>query len=362
MSQNSPLSFTKRQRIIKTVPQTDALSPYLDHLRALAFVRSVRMYGPPKDRTSGDYELEIRGAGARARMLVELKTSHVSPRAVEAWARTAARQDHPLLLFAPAISPQLGDRLEHLGVSFVDRAGNCYLNLGGKHVARIQGRRTTVRAASEKALRAPAYRALFALLADPPLISATVRVLAEAAGVSRQAAHDIRPRLEALGFAYSANKRFGWTPRVQSKALELFLSGYVTTLRPQLMIGRYRTQISVPQQLEEHIERALTPDDEIRWGGAAAAMRLSRYYRGDRTVVHADKLGKDFLKRIKAIPDRNGPLELLHFPGPLGQRGATQDTAHPLLVYAELIVEGHDRATEAAQLLREQWLPAEAPA
>jgi hypothetical protein len=97
------------------------------------------------------------------------------------------------------------------GVNLLDRAGNCYVKLSGKYVARIQGKRAERRAASGKSLRAPAYRALFALLADPPLISATVRALAEAAGVSRQAAHDIRPRLQALGCAYTTSDgRFGW--------------------------------------------------------------------------------------------------------------------------------------------------------
>lgn len=88
-------------------------------------------------------------------------------------------------------------------------------------------------------------------------------------------------------------------------------------------------------------------------------MRLSRYYRGEQTILHMDQLGKDFLKRIKALPDRNGPLQLVRFPGPLGARGAREGTAHPLLIYAELMLEGHERAVEAAQLLREKWLPLE---
>ncbi len=335
------------------------LKPYIDHLRALPFVRGVRVLSAVRGgRRLADYELVVRTAAGETHMHVELKTSHVSPEVIERWAGTVGKaRDH--LLFAPAISQQLGDRLEEGGLGFVDRAGNCYVNLAGHHVARIQGKRGERRAPAEKALRAPAYRALFALLADPKLAGAPVRALAEAAGVSRQAAFDIRPRLEALRFLYANEQRFGWVQRNAPKAIDLFIAGYATTLRPQLMLGRYRTPASNPDELEVSIGKVLRKTDGALWGGGAAAMRLTRHYRGARTILHIEQLSPEFLKRLKAIPDRNGPLEIVRFPGPTATRGATDDTVHPLLVYAELILEGEERARETAQEILERWFPPE---
>jgi hypothetical protein len=335
------------------------LKPYLDHLLALPFIRGARIVREaPAGRSHADYELALKTQGAERRFLAEVTTSHVTRELIERWASTAApRENH--ILFAPAIGQELGDRLEHLGLGFVDRAGNCYLNLSDRHVARIQGKRAERRPPAEKGLRAPAYRALFALLADPTLTAAPVRTLAQAAGISRQAADDIRHRLEALGILFAAKRRFGWVKGRATKTIDLFITGYVTTLRPQLLLGRYRTPASKPDVLEQSITTALTTGDGVLWGGGAAAMRLNRYYRGSHTILHSEKAPTDFLKRIKAIPDRNGSLELLGFPGPLALRGATDDTAHPLLVYAELMLENHDRAREAAQDILERWLPEE---
>ena len=88
-------------------------------------------------------------------------------------------------------------------------------------------------------------------------------------------------------------------------------------------------------------------------------MRLTAHYHGPQTVLHVDALPADLLKVLKAIPDRNGPLEVLGLPGPLALRGMSEDTIHPLLVYAELLREQNDRAREAAYEILERWLKAE---
>jgi len=339
-------------------PPTE-LEPYLAHLRALPFVRGVRLSARvPANDIHADYELAIRTAEGEHRTLVELKKSHVTRQLVDRLAKpTKGRQQR--LLFAPAIGRELGDLLEQRKLGFVDRAGNCYLSFSDRLVARIQGKRAARRAPAEKAMRAPAYRALFALLADPKLVDVSVRALAEAAGVSRQAAVDIRHRLQALGILYAKGEHFGWVPRNASKALDLFIVGYATTLRPQLALGRFRTSAANPTALEQDVTKALKERSAARWGGGAACMRMTKYYRGERTILHVDELPRTLLTTLRAVPDRNGPLEFVGFPGPLGKQGVAVDLAHPLLVYAELLMEGEERAREAAAEILERWLSTE---
>jgi hypothetical protein len=338
----------------------DDLAPYLQHIRALPFVRSVRLNrgrNTPSKRT-GDYRLTIRTDQSSHDFQVELKKSHVSPAIVHRLI-DYTRGPKKWLLLAPAVSKPLGDTLEESGLNFVDRAGNCYFDLAGKHVARVQGRRAQASVSAEKALRAPAYRALFALIAEPKLAASSVRALAEAAGVSRQAALDMRHRLVGLDILFAGGSSFAWTPRGGAKALDLFISGYATTLRPHLLHGRYRTRAENPDQVEHDIEIGLRPWDGALWGGGVAAMRMTGYYRGERTVLHVADKRIDLLKRINAVADSQGPLHLVSFPGPLGRSGTTPEIAHPLLVYAELMIEGGERAHEAAQQIQERWLPFE---
>jgi hypothetical protein len=47
---------------------------------------------------------------------------------------------------------------------------------------------------------------------------------------------------------------------------------------------------------------------------------------------------------------------MLGVPGPLGLEGPAPHVAHPLLVYTELLVEGDERAREAAEEIHSRYL------
>jgi hypothetical protein len=198
---------------------------------------------------------------------------------------------------------------------------------------------------------------LFALLAEPERVANSVRALGDAAGVSRQAALDIRHRLARLGVLIQTRSGFRWVAGRYKEAIDMFVTGYLTTLRPELVLGRFRTRDSEPPALEARLVSEISLQD-LRWGGAAAAHRMTGHYRGGHTVVHVMELPGN-MRKLQAIPDRAGTLELVMPPGPLGMRGVIEDTAHPLLVYAELLAEGNERAREAAQEVAERWLSAE---
>src|SRR6202034_252692 len=92
-------------------------------------------------------------------------------------------------------------------------------------------------------LRAPAYRVLFALLADTSFAAAASRVLAErAGGVSAQTAIDLRERLRARRILVLRGKHLDWTPWGRKEALDMFVAGFATTLQPSLALGRFRPQ------------------------------------------------------------------------------------------------------------------------
>jgi len=334
------------------------LAPYLERLDALPFVRGARVTAT--EPAGGlDYELELRTPDGKRNIYVELKKSHLSRATVQqvlALRERARPKKETVLLLAPAIGQELGDLLEREQISFIDLAGNCYLDLGGRYVARIQGRSRPAADVSGKGLRAPAYRALFALLAQPTLAAEAVRTLAEAAGVSRQAAFDLRKRLLHLGVLLETERTIRWVPGKQKDALDLFVTGYFTTLRPRLTLGRFRGADSFAEAIEQRVSDLIRANDTLRWGGGGAAERLTGHYRGSTTILHAEALPKDLGRTLRVVPDRMGPIHVVAYPGPLGRRGETAETAHPLLVYAELLFEQNERAREAAAEIAERWL------
>jgi hypothetical protein len=159
----------------------------------------------------------------------------------------------------------------------------------------------------------------------------------------------MRERLVELGFAARVPQGVRWIEHRRRDALELWLAGYATTLRPRLFLGAYQTPDVDPGALEARLERASIA---FRYGGTAAAFRLDPYYRGVRTVIHTPRFGPEEQRTLRAVPRRDGPLLALRTFGTLAERGAAPNTVHPLLVYAELLADPDPRAREAAERIR----------
>ena len=337
------------------------LTGYLDLLKGIPFVRSVSI--DKKQHKKGDLIidalLKVRTPTGSEQLYCEVKSSNMSHE-LAMQVVGFARHIHPLLVVAPIIGAGIGDFLVENKINFVDLRGNCYLNLGDRYVARIQGQRGEQHPTA-RALRTPSYQVLFTILAEPSLLSAPVRALASASGVSRQAVVTLQERLSELGHVIKGPRGYVWAATGMRRALDLWLAGYATSVRPSLLVGSYRTQDIDPAALEARIAPILDKCAEWRWGGGAAAYRMTGYFRGKKTIVHVAEAPVDLPKKLRAVPDRLGPLSVLRSPGRSGFKGTTVDTAHPLLVYTELLTDGSERAREAAQLLAERHSIGTAP-
>lgn len=360
---------------MRTLRPTD-LDLYIDRLKNIPFVEATRLLAT----TAGagelpwDAELNLRIAGRWRRFFVEHKaTARLNYALVDALLGRLARHGKPpWILFTPYVTPPMAVHLQENGVNYVDAAGNCHLIIDRKHVAIIDGRRPNHRPEEIRMVGPRGYQVLFALLARPELLQATVRELAATAGVGKTIAALALRRLEQEGL--TAKTRTTTVLVKPTALLDRWLAGYTDILRPKLLVGYFRPFERDPADLEKRIagffggrpyagaeEAGAHPKPEGRdlrwvWGGAAAAYRLTGHYRGERTVVHVDRAPHDLARRLRILPDRTGPLHLLRAPGPLAFAGAAPGTAHPLLVYGELIVEGNDRARETAVEIRERFL------
>jgi hypothetical protein len=353
------------------------LAPYLDQLRLLPFVRRAGVTRSPGASTAS---IHIEAPSSRQSFTVAYVSSHLQKSDVELWVGRAREypNDAPVLLLAPHVGGPLGSRLREAGIRYIDASGNAFLTLDGadgpQHVALVEGRVPLRAAPMERAWRAPSYQVLFTLLATPSLIGAPVREVATQAEVSTTPVLQVRQKLMQLGFVGDTGRGLVWTPNGRERGREFWLRGYQATLRPALLIHRFRPR--APErvsELEEEIGRRLDGHFSWRWGGAAAAFRLDHYYRGETTVLHVhapNTSGPQLGALLRMLPDPSGPVIVLRRPGLhafdpgsaklsfpalagdeaiVGQVVTSQPhTVHPLLVWAELLEEGHDRASQAA--------------
>lgn len=336
--------------------QDEFIDQCLGNLRALKFVKSAEVVARLKDdEPSLDARLALETAEAKHVLPCEIHRTHLGRENAQLLIHIANR--HPgLMIFAPTIGRELGDLFEKAGVNFVDIVGNCNVNLGNRYFARIQGRTANEIARKDRGLRAPAYRVLFALLVRPELLNGSSRAIAAEADVSPQTANELRQWLAKQSLILAGRGRRRWAPGRQKDALSLWLAGYTTTLAPSLIIGRYRAIERDASEFEQRIEPLLDATCEWRYGGAAAAMRLTNYYRGDRTVLYVRDAPPDLWSRLRLVRDASGPISLLHIPGRPAFDSPDPRCVHPLLAYADLLAEGHDRAREAAGELYTRFL------
>ena len=287
---------------------------------------------------------------------IEAKRTHLTRTIVEGvLARAArARPKRPWILFAPHVGRPLARYLDEQGANFVDLAGNCRLQIGLRHIAKIEGRPPERRPQQGRGIGAPGMQILFALLVQPDLLNAPVRVLGKTAGVAPATAAARIAHLRRAGLIHETEGKRRLT--VPHRLLDLWINGYETLVRPKLLIGRYRAQEKDPEALERRIEQAL--DTKMTWafGGGAAAHRLTGYYRGEDTVVHVHAPGFDPAKALRALRAEDGPLTVLGAPGPLAFEGVKPRTVAPLLVYTELLFAGDKRARDAAGEIRRKYL------
>jgi hypothetical protein len=355
---------------------------FVARLREVPFVRKVRLAGQDKSAT-----LTVESLQASQVFTYAVTRSNLTKSEADVWAgRVRTKQlKQPFLLMTPYVSEPMGARLREAGIQYVDAVGNASLSIEGangpQHVALIQGHVPPRALAAERAWRAASHQVLFTLLVRPSLLRSPVREVATRAEVSTSPVLQVRDKLVQMGMAVEAGRQLRWTPGGIENARAFWLRGYQTTLRPQLMIQRFRARpgMGVPD-IEAEIEARLERELSWRWGGAAAAWRLDSYYRGDVTVVHvhAPQLSAHELgARLRMLPDPKGPIVFMQRPGAVAfDRGAARvvlpaleeqpkpaivhtlqpATVHPLLAWAELLEEGHDRAAEAAAELAAHFL------
>ncbi len=334
------------------MPKPTAAEPYLEQLRELPFVRRARATALARN-AAGDARIRLDLIdGSRENLAVAIQTSHL--RRGQATHIQTQMGDERWLLAAPHVGTPLAAELEERGIQFIDRQGNCFIQIGDRFCARVQGRPAPKAAPRAKELRAAGYQVMFALLVDPELVKAPQRAIAEMAGTSRQPVIDLLARWEAERVLVRSGRRYAWVEPPGAQLLDRWIAGYLASLRGKLEVGRFRVSARGPEEVEALLEEHAPG---VRYGGTAGGYRLSGHYRGPNTMAHLGPASAPLRRQLRAVPDPEGELIWMRHVGEASAQSPQPDTVNPLLVYAELVDDPDPRAGELAAMVREEWLP-----
>jgi hypothetical protein len=352
------------------------LRPYLERLHEVPFVVSAVL--APAGRTTSESDAGLSMRTTPDRRVFHLHVVHQRSRRLNEvllgsiLARPRTLPATAWILFAPHVTSAMATRLAQHGMNFVDLAGNCRLVLEPSHMAIIEGRRGARADEDARTVGPVGYWVMFTLLADASARALSVRDLARRSGVGKSATAIALVRLEQSNLI--ARARGGISILKPRAFFERWLIGHLEFARPHSVLGRFQSAETDPSRLEELIETELSANRPLprvaesappfagergfrfAWGGARAAWRLVRHHRGEQAILYVNQLPPDFAVRLRLLPSRTGNLSILAVENEDCFRGEQPQTAHSLLVYADLLALGDDRAAEAAEILRARYL------
>jgi hypothetical protein len=340
----------------------DPLTPYLQIMNqwGTAAAKGARVQ-PPNHKGKVDITLRYKTPAGRIEYAAEVRTHfrHEDPYGIIRRLHGLTAGDQRALLLAPMTTERQREALRKGGVDYVDLAGNAHLERRG-FLVHVEGKRarSVAKPPADKIFRRGGLQVVYVLLVTPDAVRWPYRPLAQAAGVALRTANYVMEGLRAEGFVGGQRNLRQLVRREDLVAR--WVDAYRTELRPKLLMGIYRTRPRPRARLLKEIG-AYFRDQRLPWAltGAEAAFRLTHHYRDEHVVIFAPRELTDFEETVGCMPDPNGDLHLLrHFCEKVQEpkKGPGLPLAHPLLVYAELLADGTERAIETGQVLRDQLL------
>jgi hypothetical protein len=295
-----------------------------------------------KNQEPLDGVLDIAYEDKRYRFTVEIKRelrTHQLPKIEDYY------QHHKdFLLVANHIFPKIKAELRERGIPYLEANGNMYLKKKGLYLF-IDGQKplNIKKNKGNRAFTKTGLKVLFYLLRHKAAINLPQRELAAEVNVALGNIPQVIEGLKETGYLIPVNnKTYAWENR--KALLERWIAEYATELRPKLLKDTFA--------LKGNWENMEFDNNKTVWGGEPAADILTHYLRPEKFVIYTQETRLDLIKKYKLMPDKNGEIEVLDmFWNPTEAK-----TAPPLLVYAELMLEGGKRNKETAEKIYNEYI------
>lgn len=306
---------------------------------------------PPRDRHIGDGEVELVLVETRQRLAVEIK-GEVKPYQLPNIIKQAAGK--PFLLVAQKLYGATKAALREKKINYLDMAGNIYYR-HGLYLIQVDGNKTgdENKVATNRAFTKTGLKTVFFFLLDEHALNRPYRETALMTGVALGNIGKIVEGLKEAGFILQMTDR---TCVLKNKKglLDRWIAGYRETLKPNLHIGNFKLPPDInTATLQDRIGR----DAKNALGGEPAAEIMTGYLRPEIYTFYTELTKPELIQGARLIPDPNGKLQVFKkfwktdYPVTMGAY-----IAHPLLIYADLVITDDPRCIETAQIIYDQYL------
>ncbi|WP_345212708.1 type IV toxin-antitoxin system AbiEi family antitoxin [Mucilaginibacter gynuensis] len=258
------------------------------------------------------------------------------------------------LLVCQYIPMPLKAQLRELKINYLEAAGNCYIETAEIFLYINDQQVTATRLPAEgKLWKMAGLKFLFAILRHPDLLNGPYRKIADEAGIALGNIGGYLEELRKEGFLRDGiiNNTKGFFIEQNTRLMERWAEAYEANLRPREWIGNFRF---MDQNNIKNWRELKTVD--FKWGGENAAALMTGFLHPERFTIYITGNRVDMMKKLKLVPDPNGPVEMLQQFWRDEENDNTQATVPPLLAFAELITKYDSRDREAAERIKAKYL------
>ena len=242
-----------------------------------------------------------------------------------------------LIVVAENIFPKIKTDLKTHQIAWLETNGNMFLKRNGIYYFVDTNKNTTnQKNNANRAFTKTGLKVVFHLLINKDLVNKTQREIAKITGVALGNIPQVIDGLKETTYLLPLNnKEYVWQNR--RELLQRWIDKYATVLRPKLKKNNYTLKGNW-KELKLNNELAI-------WGGEPAADILTNHLRPEKFILYTREDKLNLMKNYHLIPKENGEIEVLEM---FWENTNNKKTAPPLLVYADLILEGGKRNNETA--------------
>jgi len=258
---------------------------------------------------------------------------------------------HPLLLVTGYVPPEAADRLRSIGIEFIDKAGNMFINQPPLLIF-VKGNKPEKEKNTmpgTRLFKGVGLKIVYLLLCRPDLVNSPYRDLSEMTGVALGTVNTTMTELLMKDFILDMGKR-GKKILNRKKLFERWVEAYPDYLKPKLFLGRFRG--------DEYWWKNTNLDPaSAQWGGEIAASKLTGYLKPGSATLYTDKkFLTDLVITNRLKKDPQGNVEIFERFWPMDYGFGDLDTTHPIIIYADLLAIGDQRTMETAKMIYEKYL------
>lgn len=250
-----------------------------------------------------------------------------------------------LLMVANRIYPKEKEQLRLHKIPYIETNGNIYVE-NQNMLIWIDNMKTntTRKEVGNRAFTKTGLKVLFQFMNNPELVNKPHRDIAHVANVALGNIPQVINGLKETGYLQKLDKKtYVWNNRKQ--LLERWIADYNTILKPGLQKATFKLPVNY-NDVKLNINKTV-------WGGEPAADLLTNYLRPEKYTIYTEENQLELIKNYKFIPDPNGELTVYE---KFWIQDNLKKTAPPLIVYADLVMEGGKRNLETAKMIFDEHI------